>query len=72
MSFPYSEDLRQKAIAAVERGEGKTKVSRHAIEHQSKYPRPMAQTQTRGWELSSHHPLPAGMPSQNHRLGAVS
>ena len=28
MSFPYSEDLRQKAIAAVERGEGKTKVSR--------------------------------------------
>ena len=28
MSFPYREDLRQKAIAAVERGEGKTKVSR--------------------------------------------
>jgi transposase len=28
MSSPYSEDLRQKAIAAVERGEGKTKVAR--------------------------------------------
>jgi transposase len=28
MSSPYSEDLRQKALAAVERGEGKTNVSR--------------------------------------------
>jgi transposase len=28
MSSPYSYDLRQKAIAAVERGEGKSKVSR--------------------------------------------
>lgn len=28
MSSPYSEDLRQKVIAAVERGEGKTNISR--------------------------------------------
>jgi transposase len=28
MSSPYSEDLRQKALAAVERGEGKSNVSR--------------------------------------------
>lgn len=28
MSAPYSDDLRQKAIAAVKRGEGKTDVSR--------------------------------------------
>ena len=71
MSFPYSEDLRQKAIAAVERGEGKTKVSRLLNISRNTLDL-LAQTQTRGWELSSHHPLPAGMPSQNHRLGAVS
>jgi transposase-like protein len=28
MPSPYSEDFRQKVIAAVERGEGKTKVAR--------------------------------------------
>lgn len=58
MPSPYSEDLRQKAIAAVKRGERKKDVS-EMFKPQSQYFRPVAQKRGTNWGLSGNHELPA-------------